>query len=254
MLSADDKREDLSRSVRVTILWTVVAVTLGAVVLLLPAIKAARERGIRNPCVSNLKQIAYACTLYAGDNGDVFPPTLGALYPEYVSYPEIFASAKRGTRAGSWGDSEKRGAPAASWGDSEEPGPLSPDRIAFCYVSGATRRDPPETILAFGEEWNHDGKGSMVALIGGQVYWEGNLERLHARLDKQAEAFRAQGREVKLIRPPWSRWPERPDLPRGQRRRVDGIGMQYGLLLAFAILAVGLAAIVSLRLLVRRRA
>jgi len=239
MLSVDDKREGLSRSVRVTILWTVAAAILGAVVLLLPMIMAARRRPPRNRCVSNTKQIAYACTLYAGDNGDVFPPTLGALYPKYVSYPETFSCAKRGT-------------PAASRGDSAESGPLPAKRIAFCYVSGATRRDPPETILAFGEEWNHDGKGSMVALIGGQVYWEGELEALHTRLAEQAEAFRARGRGVKLIRPPWSRWPERSRYPPIEGWRLGDIGFGNAHLIALVAMALGLAAIVSLRLLRRR--
>ena len=41
---------------------------------------------------SNVKQIALACKLYAGDNDGKFPPTLDALVPSYVSDESIFVS------------------------------------------------------------------------------------------------------------------------------------------------------------------
>jgi hypothetical protein len=201
MLSADRTGEGLSRSARVTILLTVAAIALGAVVLLLPAIMASMVRTEQAQCTSNLKQLGYASHLYAGDCDGRFAPSLGALFPDYISDPSPFVCKVLRRR--------RKLLPH----EASRPGPLPPERISFCYVSGLRADDAPETLLAFGEEWSHGGKGTFVLVTGGQVYWERDLEAVHTRLAEQAQTFRAQGREVKLIRPPWSRWPERPQYP-----------------------------------------
>ncbi|MHC5054752.1 MAG: hypothetical protein ACYTKD_08545 [Planctomycetota bacterium] len=201
MVDAGNRSEGLSRSVRVTILVTVAAAALGAVVVLLPAVMATTVRVPHSKCSSRLWQIGYACQLYAGDNDGRFPPDLATLYPDYISDPDLFVCKKL------------RYARRLLPHDDPAVSALPEEKIAFCYVSGLRASEAPDTVLAFGEEWNHEGEGTYVLTVGGQVSWERDLEALHACLDEQAEAFRGRGREVKLLRPPWSRWPERPQYP-----------------------------------------
>ena len=40
--------------------------------------------------ISYVKQLLLACRAYAADHEGVYPPNLGALYPDYVDVPEIF--------------------------------------------------------------------------------------------------------------------------------------------------------------------
>jgi hypothetical protein len=201
MVDPGNRIEGLSHSARVTILLAVAAVMLGAVVLLLPAYMATRVRPRADPCTSSLKQLFYACQLYGGDNDGLFPPDLAALYPDYLSDPDLFVCGRLRRR--------RKLLPH----DASRHGPLPPERISFCYVSGLRADDAPETLLAFGEEWSHDGTGVIALAVNGQFNWEKNIDALHARLEERLKALREQGREVKVIRPPWSRWPERPQYP-----------------------------------------
>lgn len=171
---------------------------LGFVLLTLPWPHAARERARRTKCTSNLKQIGYACQLYAEENAGAFPPDLGALHPEIVSDSELYACPSAWL-AGRIPDSR-----------SDE---FLPEAVCYAYVSGLRAMDDGDIVLAFDEEWNHGGDGMNVAQIGGRVEWVRDVDALHARLDEQKAALAAKGRSMKIIRPPWSRWPDPPEYP-----------------------------------------
>lgn len=55
-------------------LLVVIAIITLLAALLLPALSRAKESGRRTACGQNLRQLALALTLYAGDNQDVLPP------------------------------------------------------------------------------------------------------------------------------------------------------------------------------------
>jgi len=235
MLSADHGKTGRPRLGCIVGTVTAFGIVLVVLGLLLPALSADHARPRR--CSSNVKQLLYACTLYFHDNADSYPPDLGTLHANYVSDPELFICP----------DSR---APV----EQGHAGAVTDKNVTYCYVSGLTAADPVHYVLVFDEEWNHDGEGVHYACISGQVAWETDIAALHDQLAKQKAELAAKGRTTKIIRPSWSTWPEPPEFPLGRQGPHDGIGIQYGLVLGFAILAVGLAAIVSLRLLVRRRA
>jgi prepilin-type N-terminal cleavage/methylation domain-containing protein len=54
-------------------LLVVIAIIAILAALLLPALAAAKEKGRRALCMGNLRQIGIACTMYAGDNEEIFP-------------------------------------------------------------------------------------------------------------------------------------------------------------------------------------
>ena len=55
-------------------LLLVVAIISILAALLLPALAAARERGIGAQCISNLKQLGYGLGMYYGDSNEFMPP------------------------------------------------------------------------------------------------------------------------------------------------------------------------------------
>jgi prepilin-type N-terminal cleavage/methylation domain-containing protein len=52
-------------------LLVVIAVIRILAALLLPALSAAKERGKRTQCLSNLRQVAVGATMYSGENADL---------------------------------------------------------------------------------------------------------------------------------------------------------------------------------------
>jgi prepilin-type N-terminal cleavage/methylation domain-containing protein len=68
-------------------LLTVTAVFAILAGVLMPSLAASREKGRQTTCLSNLRQIGQALSMYRADWPDpvyFVPPTLQALYPQYV--------------------------------------------------------------------------------------------------------------------------------------------------------------------------
>jgi len=167
-------------------------VALIALVVFVP-ILFHEERPLASNCTSNVKQLLYACALYAGDNNEVFPPDLGSLMPGYFTDGTLLLCPK--SRA-----------PV----ERVHAGAVTDENMSYCYVSGLTAADDPGYVIAFDEEWNHEGKGVIYGCIGGQVSWQADIAALHARLAKQEAELATKGRKVKILRPLWSTWPDRP--------------------------------------------
>jgi len=55
-------------------------------------LEEVKTKAMLTKSLSNEKQIAIACKLYAGDNDGEFPPSLESLVPQYVPDPQIFIS------------------------------------------------------------------------------------------------------------------------------------------------------------------
>src|SRR4051812_25534400 len=54
-------------------LLVVIAIIAVLIAILLPALNTARQRANRVKCASNLRQLAQAINIYAGDNKDQYP-------------------------------------------------------------------------------------------------------------------------------------------------------------------------------------
>jgi prepilin-type N-terminal cleavage/methylation domain-containing protein/prepilin-type processing-associated H-X9-DG protein len=73
-------------------LLVVIAIIAILAALLFPALSAARERGRSIRCVSNLRQVGLALTMYADDHGELCPPRAGVPYwtlPLYSYYQDM---------------------------------------------------------------------------------------------------------------------------------------------------------------------
>ena len=79
-------------------LLIVIAIIAIMSAVLLPVLSAARERGRKAVCISNLKQLQTAFSMYADDNDELFPPRSDAIwaspdrsiYPAYVRQGRVF--------------------------------------------------------------------------------------------------------------------------------------------------------------------
>ena len=178
-----------------------VAVLLALVVLvliggmLMPSAHHPHERVYRTACASNLKQIGYALRLYSSDHDEKFPENLPELFhEEYLTDHKVFICPMVARRI------------TSVFGCSCKEVPQGYE--SYCYASGVQPSDPPEYVVAFDEESNHDGDGVNVLFTGGNVRWIGDLAELHERLAKQLDEMRAAGRTMTIIRPAWSDAPE----------------------------------------------
>ena len=158
---------------------------------------AGRERARRAGCRSQLRTLAYGLHLYSSDFNEAFAESFGVLYhQDYLkdSLCYLCPSAGKATRL----ETDPR---YSLFGD------MNTD---YVYVSGPRANDPWPYVLAFDDECNHDGNGVNVMFIGGNVEWTRDIKGLHEQLARQEKELAAKGREMKILRPPWSSWPEPP--------------------------------------------
>ena len=153
----------------------------------------AHERAMRIKCMIFLKQFGIALAMYADDFNEVFPPDLRFLYDRYITDTELFACPS--------GEATK--ALHASVADvfKNRPADVPAKNVSYCYVAGLKMTDPADYVLAFDEEGNHRGAGVNVLYVGQDLIWLTDLGAVRAQLKKQEEALKAQGREMKIIRP-----------------------------------------------------
>ncbi len=165
-----------------------------------PALSCLRKGPPRQRCAANLKKIGIACQLYAAGHGGVFPGCHDTLFADdYIRDPKVFECPVR-----------RRNHPEEM---EEEEGwdlPMPNKAESYLVVSGLRADDPPEYVLDFDEEWNHDGRGINVLYVGGNVEWVTDIAGFHVKLEKQQAELTAAGRKMEVPRPWWSEYPDRP--------------------------------------------
>jgi len=244
----------------------VIPVVVGALSgLTCDALTMARERARRARCRSHLEccGVGYGCHLYSSDFGGAFPPTLGHLYPNCVSDGAVWLcpSAGKATRLeddfrfiecqDSDGKREFYSRRRGGVVDRELIGPDEPcytpakfgdTHTGYVYVSGLRADDPPGYVLAFDDEWNHDGAGVNVCFIDGRrVKRMLDIGEVHELLAKQEKELAAKGRKMKMLRPAWSSWPDPPPGghplwgPRPWHKRRGGRAVLVGVIVALVV-------------------
>jgi len=203
----------------------------------------AREQARRAQCMSNLKQFGLALNMYAQDHDEHFPPDLVTLWREgYVTDPNLFFCPTPAHHAQDF----------SGVTETEAVAKLVKEHMHYCYVPGLKTTDSAGYILAFDEGWNHGGDGANWLFIDGHVTWfaPGKME---SELERQLAELAAQGREAEVIRPPWSRWPEKPEgySIRPNSSLTDKIG---GAAAPVIVLAIGVGLILLMRWDRRRQA
>jgi hypothetical protein len=197
----------------------------------------ARERARRRRCVSCRNNcISWACHLYADDFGGYFPPDLGTLYPNFVSDGKVFLCLSAGEATPLEIDPCFSDSGRFSQGK-YTPAMFGDTHTDYVYVSGLKVTDPREYVLAFDDEWNHDGDGVTVLTVGLRYHrhcWTPDIKAVHEQLARQEKELAAQGRKMKLLRPVWSRYPELPP-PRLWYFRRAGRAVAVGVIAAVAL-------------------
>lgn len=146
--------------------WKRVAIGFGVVLIVLalsilsPAgsgFSSVRAREIRS--LEEARQLAFACRVYAEDNGGRFPPSLDALIPAYLLDRAQLVS------------------------------PLDPrDVVGYAYAPGLTESSPPKTIVIedkFSPAAVHirivgyvDGSGDILKVPEPEETWSERILRL----------------------------------------------------------------------------
>ena len=143
----------------------VIAVIGIIIVLMMPMVKANRERARRLDCANNLRCIATALYRYAAEHNGEFPLNLSDLFPNYVEKVKSFTCP-----------SDIDASEISEYG-------LDIDTTAsYAYASGWSIKDPLDTILLsdknyiVGKDINHQGEGGNVLYLNGDVTWVNTLD------------------------------------------------------------------------------
>jgi len=158
--------------------------------MLLPSLTRAREHARRAACLSNLRNIGQALTMFAAENDGFFPPEnsspteardLDLLYPYYLGTPDIFwclsDAARPAGHPQGWLRTDTADCSYGYLGKVQEPGgrirPRRDSDSSFVMVGGERVETPPlagddgcglGTMIT--ERPNHTGGGNLLYIDG----------------------------------------------------------------------------------------
>ncbi|HVM61736.1 MAG TPA: DUF1559 domain-containing protein [Verrucomicrobiae bacterium] len=148
--------------------------------MLLPALMQPREKARRANCLSNLKQLGLAISMYAQENGGRCPADSSS--PTLLGSLQLLSNSIGSVKI-LWCPSDHHIHYTA------EPGfpDLTNNNLSYSYVPNLTWGDRPDSIVALdriyattsGSQWpisgNHGGGGGNVLFGDGHVAWQGQL-------------------------------------------------------------------------------
>ena len=195
----DDKKPESSppRRKRLTARLIIYPLALAFVALLLGMAiiewLGARERARRSHCMSNIHILGIALQMYSDDNKETYSADLQTLYDRYATDTEIYVCTSSGKR-------RAKGVTPTNY-ELHKSAIIPAKNMSYCYVAGLKSTDPLDYVLAFEEETDHKGEGINVLYIGLNVVWMNDIKVVHELLRKQEKELKAQGREMRIIRP-----------------------------------------------------
>lgn len=150
------------------------------ILLLLPPRRTTRSPGIRETCLSNLKQLALALAMYSDQNHGRLP--IDSATPTLVGSMKLLSNVVTSASFLHCPNDARPGAKAEA-----NFSKLTTLNISYSYVPNLIWQDRPDSIVALdrigstlaGSTWpksgNHEGRGGNVAFIDGHVQWCTNL-------------------------------------------------------------------------------
>ena len=156
------------------LVWTagivVIFGMLGAVML--PSLCRASETANRIKCMSNLRQIGQAITLYAQSNGGQYPPSLAVLIGQQQMAPAILVCPSSNDVAASGADSAAKIAELTA---AETNAAGHEDCLSYVYTGSAlnVKTASATAVVAYEPLTNHGGAGTDVLFGDGHVEFIG---------------------------------------------------------------------------------
>ena len=143
--------------------------------LLLPAVAAARERGRRSKCMSNLHQIIIAYKMFSMDNNEAFPSTNAtSSLSKYANNPKMYVCPSDPVRKAAV-DMLTLGVTNCSYYFVVKENAVNWMREAspnsYCVAFDKNGSAVFNSDAAGGVGGNHNGDGSSVLYVDGSVAW-----------------------------------------------------------------------------------
>jgi len=158
--STTDKRSRPNWLLRIVV---AAVLLIGAASVLLPSMCKAGETANRAKCASNLHQIGLAISLYARENGGIYPDSFATMMIAEGLTPAVFVCPSSNDEAAG-GDS-----PAQMAGNLTG----KPHHLSYVYLgktlTSATVRD--DTVVAYEHPENHQDGGMNILFGDGHAEW-----------------------------------------------------------------------------------